>query len=364
MRKLLLIFTLVLTSLIYFSCDTAETPQDQDNSDIPGDPTGVTVPTTTHNNVLPSATFTTAGSRVKLNLLGLLDPTTNLPLTLNYDATNPSNSSIFVEEDGVVQGLKLSKVGTGNVLTADVVFLVDNSGSMNAEADSVAASIIEFATYLQSIGLDVKFAVVGFSEYGDINGGINFTNAQTLSSYLERATGTSRTKYFAGTDSVALTDRANNFGDAGNENGVMAAIFADSVYGWRSGAQRVMVLFTDEPTQNNDGVTWTNAQGCSLLSGKATVHTVFSGDTSYYNSNYWYEYKEEPAAISRCTGGTIKYIPQNALGLSLKDLPVAGALANSYLVEYVSAKTGVAHEVKITVYTSTADGVKTFNWTY
>ena len=30
------------------------------------------------------------------------------------------------------------------------------------EADSVAASIIEFATFLQSSGLDVKFAVVGF----------------------------------------------------------------------------------------------------------------------------------------------------------------------------------------------------------
>ena len=77
-----------------------------------------------------------------------------------------------------------------------------------------------------------------------------------------------------------LQHRANNFGYAGDENGVMAALFADSVYGWRSGAQRVMVLFTDEPTQNLDGVTWTNAQGCSLLSGKATVHTVYSADTT------------------------------------------------------------------------------------
>ena len=363
MRKLLLIFTLLFTSLIYFSCDTTENPQDQ-NTDIPGDPTGVTVPTPTKNNVLPSASFTTAGSRVKLNLLGLIDPTTNQPLTLSYDASNPQNSSIFVEEDGVVQGLKLSKVGTGNVLTADVVFLVDNSGSMGQEADSVAKSIIDFATFLQASGLDVKFAIVGFSVSGTINGGINFTNAQTLSTYLDRSTGTSRTVYFSGSDSAALTDRAYNFGYAGDENGVMAALFADSVYGWRSGAQRVMVLFTDEPTQNLDGLTWTNAQGCSLLSGKATVHTVFSGDTTYYNYNYWDANREEPAAISRCTGGTIKYVPEDATGLSLKDLPVAGALANSYLDEYVSAKTGVAHVVKITVYTSTADGVQTFNVTY
>lgn len=362
MRKVLLVLMLVFTSLIYFSCDTAENPEDQ-NTDIPGDPTGVTVPTPTKNNVLPSASITSTGSRVKLNLLGLIDPTTNQPLTLSYNSANPQASNIFVEEDGIVQGLKVTKVGTGNVLTADIVFLVDNSGSMGEEADSVAESIVEFATYLQQSGLDVKFSVVGFSVSGDINGGINFTNAQALSTYLNRETGTYRTEGFSGADSAALANRAYTFGYAGDENGVMAALFADSVYSWRSGAQRVMIMFTDEPTQS-DGVEWTNAVGCGLLSGKATVHTVFSGDTTYYNSTYWDQYDEEPAAISRCTGGTIKYVPEDATGLDLKDLPVAGALANSYLVEFVTAKTGVAHTVKVTIYTSTADGVQTYNITY
>ena len=358
MRKLLLILALVFTSLIYFSCDTTEDPQDQ-NTDIPGDPTGVTVPTPTKNNVLPSASFTTTGSRVKLNLLGLIDPTTNQPLTLTYNASSPQASNIFVEEDGVVQGLKVSKVGTGNVLTADIVFCVDNSGSMGNEADSVAASIIEFATFLQSSGLDVKFAIVGYDS--DVNGGINFTNAATISSYLNRSTGTYRTYNFAGPDSAALYARSNIFGYAGGENGVIAAIFADSVYSWRSGAQRVFVNFTDEPTQSPSSGMWNNAMGCSLLSGKATVHTVFSEDSTYWTFG---QYDERPWELSTCTGGTIKFIPTDASGLSLKDLPVAGALANSYLVEYVSAKTGVAHVVKITVYTSTADGVQTFNVTY
>jgi hypothetical protein len=349
---------LVFTSLIYFSCDTAENPEDQ-NTDIPADPTGVTIPTPTKNNVLPSASFTTTGSRVKLNLLGLIDPTTNQPLTLSYNSTNPQASNIFVEEDGVVQGLKVTKVGTGNVLTADIVFCVDNSGSMGQEADSVALSIIAFANFLQASGLDVKFAVVGYDSYP--NGGINFTNAQTLSSYLNRQTGTSRTDYFTGSDSVALFERAYNFGYAGGENGVIAAIFADSVYSWRAGAQRVFINFTDEPTQSLSDGTWNNAMGCSLLSGKATVHTVFSRDSSYYT---WDFDDERPWELSICTGGTIKFIPEDASGLSLKDLPVAGALANSYLVEFVTAKTGVAHVVKVTIYTSTADGVQTFNVTY
>ncbi len=55
---------------------------------------------------------------------------------------------------------------------------------MGEEADSVAESIVEFANYLQASGLDVKFSVVGFSVSGEINGGINFTNAQALSTYL------------------------------------------------------------------------------------------------------------------------------------------------------------------------------------
>ncbi len=359
MRKLLLILLFALTSLIYFACDSAETPAD--NSDIPSDPSGVTVPTTTKNNILPSATFTAVGNRVKLNLLGLLDPTTQQPIIFNYDASNPQNSNLFVQEDGVVKGLKVTKVGTGNVLTADVVFLVDNSGSMDQEADSVAASIIEFANFLQASGLDVKFAVVGFSVSGDINGGINFTTAQKLSTYLNHSYGTYRTEGFSGPDSAALETRAYNFGYAGDENGVMAAFFADSVYSWRPGAQRVMVLFTDEPTQNMDGIHWTNAQACSLLSGKTTIHTIYSSDTTYSS---WNQYNERPWEVSICTGGTYKFIPYNAAGLSLKDLPVAGALANSYLVEYVTSQTGKAHTVKVTVFTSTADGAQTFNVTY
>lgn len=357
MRKLFFILLLVFTSLIYFSCDTAETTEEE-NTDIPANPSGVTVPTPTKNNVQPAASFSAAGSRVKLNMLGLIDPTTNLPLTLTYNPNSPQSSNIFVEEDGIVKGLKVTKVGTGNVLTADIVFCVDNSGSMGQEADSVALSIIAFANFLQSSGLDVKFAVVGYDS--DVNGGINFTTAQALSTYLNRSTGTYRTEGFSGPDSAALENRANNFGYTGGENGVIAAIFSDSVYTWRSGAQRVIVNFTDEPTQS-DGSMWNNAMGCSLLGGKATVHTVFSNDSTYYTFS---NTREKPWELSSCTGGTIKFIPTDASGLNLKDLPVAGALANSYLVEYVTAKTGVSHVVKITIFTSTADGTRTFNVTY
>lgn len=355
MKKLLTIL-FILLGLILISCDTTETDPD-DNSDIPNDPSGITVPTPNKNNVIPTATFTNSGARVKINLQGLIDPTTNQPITLSYNSSNPQNSNIFVTEDGVVQGLKVTKVGSGNVLQADVVFVVDNSGSMGQESDSIAASIIEFANFLQASGLDAKFAVVGQS--GDVNGGINFTNAAGISTYLERSTGTSRTRGFLGPDSADLVMRANNFGSATAENGVIAAIFADSVYSWRSGAQRVIINFTDEPTQS-DGAMWNNAMGCNLLSGKATVHTVFSNDSTAYN---WDFDDERPWKLSECTGGTILFIPPTAVGLNLQSLPVAGALANSYLVEYVGA-TGGQKTVIITIFTNTADGSKTYTINY
>lgn len=358
-NRILYILVLFVLSLIV-ACDSTETTPG-DNTNIPADPSGVTVPTPTLNNAQPTATLTPGGGIMKINLQGLLDPTTNQPIQFNYNANNPQSSNIFVQEDGVVKGLSVTKVGSGNVLSADVVFCVDNSGSMGQEADSVAASIINFANFLQASGLDVKFAVVGFSVSGTINGGINFTNAQTLSNYLNRSYGTYRTEGFSGTDSASLYNRAYNFGYAYDENGVMACLFADSVYSWRAGSQRVMILFTDEPTQSN-GVNWTNAIGCSLLSGKATVHTVFSEDTTYYSS-YWSQSNERPWEISRCTGGTIKFIPSSAAGLNLSDLPVAGALTNSYLVQYRTSTPGT-HTVKITISTSTADGSKTYSVQY
>ncbi|NWF49707.1 MAG: VWA domain-containing protein [Ignavibacteriaceae bacterium] len=366
MKKLLFALPLIL-ALFYFGCDSTE-PDGTDNSDIPQDPAGVTIPLLQFNNILPTGNFTLgAGNRVKVNLQGLINPKTNQPIQLFYDANNPASSNIFLSEDGVVKGLKVTKVSTGNTLKADVVFVVDNSGSMGEEADSVANGIISFANFLQASGLDVRFGVVGY--YGQVNGALNFTTAQALSNYLNRVgySGTSRTEGFAGPDSASLQNRASNFANTVyDENGVVAALFADSVFSWRGDAQRVIINFTDESTQPDNALLWNTATMCAKLSGKATVHTVYSGpaDTSYGLNGPWGPYHERPWKMSECTGGTIKFVPQDASGLNLKNLPVAGALSNSYLVEYVAGSTGKVHTVIIAVKTNDADGKQEFSVNY
>jgi hypothetical protein len=340
-----------------FGCKS-NNPVNNDN-DIPADPTNVSVPQTTINNVTPTANFGKSPSnpsRIQMNMTGLINPVTNQPLNL------VAQQNIFVTEDGTVKGIKVSKVGSGTTLKADVVFTVDNSGSMYEEADSIAKSIIQFATVLQNSGLDVRFAVVGYD--GPPNGGINFTNATAISNYLNRSTGTYRTYGFSGPDSASFQSKAYNFAPGvWGENGVVAVFFADSNYSWRADAQKVFINFTDESTQPSGYAQWNTASMCAKMGGIATVHTVYSGpaDTSRGLNGSWSALHERPWEMSLCTGGTIVFIPQNAAGLDLSNLPFTGALTNSYLVEFLTSNPNSSHTVVITIKEgNSADGKRTY----
>lgn len=348
----------VILSALLANCNKNGTGPEPDlNADIPMDPNNVTVPTPVVNNLKPAATFEkTAGneSRIRVTLQGMLDPTNNyLPIAFT------AHQNLYVTEDGVVKGILVQPVGNNNVLSADVAFIVDNSGSMAQEADSVANSIASFATRLAGSGLDVRFSCVGYDALGDISGAINATTASRLSAYLNRPflRGTSRTYGFAGADSVSLATTASGFApQISGENGVVAIFFAEQMFSWRTGAQRVYINFTDEPTQPNGYAAWATQAICQQLGGRATIHTVWSGgDTTFFRETALVA--EKPWRMSHCTGGTIKVVPSSAANLNLADLPVTQALENSYLVEFVSANPGAAHTIAITVKSSErADG--------
>jgi hypothetical protein len=88
MVKQIFVLLLSLTLIAVFgSCSSTSEPA-PNNSDIPSDPVDVDVPALDHDNLVPSATFTkTLGneSRIKVNLLGLVDPTTLVPIDLYAD---------------------------------------------------------------------------------------------------------------------------------------------------------------------------------------------------------------------------------------------------------------------------------------
>ncbi|ACF13396.1 hypothetical protein Ctha_0931 [Chloroherpeton thalassium ATCC 35110] len=349
-----------LFSFAVAGCDDDNPSDSTDlNSDIPADPGGSAPEVTIGNlsTLIPNVSFiTTDGNteRIKVNMSGILDPNTGEAIELT------GNQTIFVTEDGVLKGLKITKAGDGNTLKADVVFVVDNSGSMSQEADSIASKIIAFVDYLSTQGLDLEVGVVGYDDDGDVSGALNLTTSSEMSTYLNRYTGTDRTKGFSGTDSAAFEVAAQDYAsEISRENGVVGITFADSLFSWRSDAQRVYINFTDEPTQPSYQ-SWFSSQGiCSRWMGKGTIHTVWSGsDTSYYN---WVaQYRENPADLSTCTGGTFKQVSYNASDLDLTTLPVTGALAESVLIEFVTKSVSGTHTIKITVTNGTnSDGEKT-----
>jgi len=357
-RKLFLLLALAFA----YSC--SPTDSSDSNNDIPSDPDNIIVPQTEYNNIKPSATFASKSGnkeRIVVNLLGLINPSKGLPIDLVADYES-GDHNIFLEEDGTLKGIKLEKVNTNNVLKADVVFTVDNSGSMSEEADSIALGIIKFAKFLNSSGLDVQFGCVGYS--GAVNGGVNLTSEEELNNFLVNrlffntpVTGTARTFGFYGADSAAFQTefQTSYWRSKSSENGTVAVLFADSLFSWRAGAQRVFINFTDEPTQSSSiGIpVWNTQNMCDKIIGKASVHTVFSRDSSAFN---WSPTDERPWDMSLCTGGTTLFIPEDASGLDLTTIPVAGALANSYKLEFLTTAPDATHNVEITVKDDGADG--------
>lgn len=365
---------MIVFMLVISGCKKSNSsePENTDNSDIPANPT-TAIPATTVNNIIPSATFTKMPgneNRIQINLLGIINPTTGQ--TIVFDSNN-----LFVVEDGTLKGIKITQVGSGVTLKADVVFIVDNSGSMSEEADSIASKIIAFSNYLQTSGMDVRVGCVGHGYDSDqkVYGALNLTNASSLSAYLNRKKGTSRTVGFSGSDSTQFKSAAATFGpntSAGGENSIVGIMFADTYFSWRSGANRVYVIVTDEPTQPGNVTTWsTEGFRTRWSASKGTIHSVYS--VEYWNGsipdttkNNWSAGTfERPWTLATLTGGTIKFIHSDATDLDLTQLPVTGALSKSYLIEFLSSNPNISHDVSIIVKLPGADGKATYsNITY
>lgn len=359
---LILVFSFI-SFLIFLGCDKEEYPYyilgtdcAQFNKDIPPDPGG-TPPALSLNNVIPSGVFTKDKCRIKVNMLGVIDPNNNLPITFVF------NQNVFLTEDGILKGLKVTNLSGQTTLATDIVFTIDNSGSMGEEADSIAKKISEFIDYLHSKGLDVRVGVLGY--IGQVNGGINLTTGENVKQFLNRPgrTGTLRTFGFMGPDSAKLYNAAIAYAtNIVQENGIVAISFADSLFSWRSNATRVYINFTDEGIQPG-GSYYFSLKGLKdrWTPAKGTIHQVYSiresgwignvPDTTSEKENGvpWSSSYERPWLLAVITGGTIKFIHSDARDLDLTGLPVTGALTSSVLLEYVSKNPDVPHDVTIYV---------------
>lgn len=357
--KISLLFAGFIALSLVTSCSSDDNEsENEQNSSIPSDSHASANPVLDKTNAsIPNALFTSDKDIVNISLTGILNPQTHE--WLNLQGTSQGNQNVWVEVDGIPKGILVYNNSADNTkggpaVYADLVFLVDNSGSMNQEADSVASGIVRWATNLSNQGLNIQFGCVGYES--GITGALGLSSLSEINNYLNRQykRGTSRTKGYAGADSLKLLTNARQYQNGWDECGVEALRFADENFTFRAGANRIYVNFTDEPNQPGGSEKWSVeyvADQNNWNTSQGTIHTVFSEDSTYYTNSYKPLYNERPWLVSEYTGGTTKFVPSTFKNVSLEDLPVTGAMINSYIIKFknTSIVENGKHEVKITV---------------
>ena len=292
-----------------------------------------------------------------------------------------ANQNIWLSIDGQPKAIKIVNAGknTKTKPAADVVFLIDDSGSMYEEADSVANQVVAWSKVLAQV-VDAHFGVVGYGDgYYGIDGAMDLNVIDSLDAYLSgrNRSGVYRTMGFWGSRGEyleSLIGRSGNYsypGTGSDECGALALHYADEQFSFREGANRIYLNFTDEPNFAYDDHRWSvetvnasNTAEYNWSADKGTIHTIFSEDPNYYS---WREYyREQPWLMSDYTGGTTIYAPWNFEGVTLNGIEVTGAITNTYIMRFnitPDLKTGV-HSLVITVYDKNGKAVKTSSMTF
>lgn len=288
---------------------------------------------------------------LNMSLTGIQIPETGEWMELFGTGDNRQN--IWVEVDGKPKAITVTNSETVQARTrgamsriaplsrakADVVFLVDNSGSMSEEANTVAQEIIDWSTTLSQT-MDVQFGCVGI-DHNYVNGAIDITTVEALHDYLNNRSGHTYGIYrTTGYVDANLETKAAAYNNAGGECGGIMLHFADENFTFRSGANRIYVHFTDEPNQPNNHVEWsvesvnTASPDYNWGATRGTIHTVFSDLYNYRPDTYnWTPLRyEDPRLFATYTGGTTIDTDASFSGVSLEDLPVTGAITNSYII--------------------------------
>ena len=295
---------------------------------------------------------------IRFDLTGIQSPE-NPTEWLRLYGTNTSEQNIWISIDDLPKGFTIENTidSEEQVSAVDLVFLVDNSGSMGEEADAVAKEILDWSKMLSKT-LDMRFGCVGYDYNGEVNGAINMCGINEIDAFLNRSGkyGIDRTMGFEGPDKDVLAKEYARYSTgtwSADECGVSSLRYADDLFNFRKNTNRVYVNFTDEPNypQGHEPMStqWVKDPN-NWPTTKGTIHTVYSSTwVNWTETPLWEEY---PWNLSAYTGGTEIKTNSSFSGVSLSTLPVTGALQNSYIIKFTNVESlfdGQPHKIKITI---------------
>lgn len=197
----------------------------------------------------------------------------NLPsVYLNASVLSPSGpvidltqANFSVWENSAPQQNNFSVISPDDheVTSTDIVFVLDVTGSMGQEIESVRVNMQAFMNHLDSQNMDYR---IGFVVFGDI-----------VYVYNQYSFYTNFTEIMSIISSITLGEHGIGSGADAPEN-QLEAMAQGSIFNWRPGASRVMIMLTDATAHHSDDVTsWTvnNLLADRLLPNEVMVFPIF-----------------------------------------------------------------------------------------
>jgi len=276
------------------------------------------------NIYIPASPFTSTGLDVTIDsVVTALNQKTQIYFNakieetgqLIYDLQQPN---IFVyENDTRIYDVEVDKDSLSATNQADIVFILDVTGSMSNEIADVKNNIVEFADLLKKNGVDYRLGMVTFLDF--VENKYNFTNnVATFKSYVE------------------VQDAHG--GDDEPENSLQA-LMDGCTLNFRPSANRIFIWITDATYHIDDRYTPLTVQVVlnKLMKDGITVHCV--GPT--YNQTQFYD------QIVMNTGGNFYDINQNFRDVlvDVSKLKTSGKFILSFWSNEITDKTELKVEV-------------------
>lgn len=211
----------------------------------------------------------------------------------------------------------------------DIVFLMDNSGSMREEKDSITANVASFAQALENAQFDYRIGICHFPRAGSSTGDIVFFNNAAF--------------YDNDSTFLAAWDAAIQI-TGGIERSWDALYFSATEYIFRPSAQRIFILLTDETITNN------NISFSQITDQQVVIDRLIdNGIRTYAVVETGTLFDSDFGTIATATGGRQYdiYSPFNDI---LED--ISTQIENTYIVRYAPTNPefdGLERRVEITV---------------